>query len=360
MTILWLNLAIVFSLSFFTRYFAKPVYSSFSITSISYNKLFALATLVSLTLVAGLRSNIGDTYFYKYAYEINDFTWEQVKEKENIGFWILQMILKRFSEDPQILIFTTAAITNILIVLIFLKYSRQFELSTFVYITGGLYLVSMNGLRQVLTAAIVFTATRFIISGNFIAYALVVLFASTFHESALILLPIYFLVRFKPWSKATIMLLVVAVVIVIGFDQFSTILFSSLEETQYGHYKDFQEGGANVIRVAVFGAPLLVAFLGKEKLREIFPESDYIVNMSLIGLVFMIVSTQNWIFARFSLYFTLYQLVLVAWIVKLFKQKEQRLVYLGIIVFYFLFYYYESVISLNINYKSDYITFLSS
>ncbi|WP_226645675.1 EpsG family protein [Mesobacillus subterraneus] len=357
MTILWLNLAVVFVFSFFSRYFAKPAFSPVSITFISYNKIFALGALLSLAFVGGLRSNIGDTYFYKYAYELNEFTWDQVKEKENIGFWILQMFLKRISDDPQILIFTAAVITNVLIILIFLKYSRQFELSTYVYITGGLFLVSMNGLRQVLTAAIVFTATKFIISGNFFAYALIVLFASTFHESALILLPIYFLVRYKAWSKATIMLLVIAVVIVIGFDKFSTILFSSIENTQYSHYKDFQEGGANVIRVAVFGAPLFIAFLGRDKLREIFPESDYIVNMSLVGLVFMIVSTQNWIFARFSIYFTLYQLILIAWIVKLFNPKEQRFVYLGILVFYLLFYYYESVISLNINYKSDYINF---
>jgi len=360
MELLWLNLVIVFFFSFFARYFAAPVINGVSMTSISLNKIFVLGSLLSLALISGLRSNIGDTYFYKHAFEVNDFTWSQVKTQENIGFWIFQMILKHFSDDPQILVFITAAITNILIIFVFMKYSRQFELSTYVYITGGLYLVTMNGIRQSLTAAIIFMATRFIINGNFLAYALIVLFASTFHESALILLPIYFLVRYKAWSRATLMLLIIAVVIVIGFDQFSSILFSSLEDTQYGHYKDFQEGGANIIRVAVFGAPIIIAFFGREKLREIFPESDYIVNMSLIGLVFMIVSTQNWIFARFSIYFTLYQLVLVAWIVKLFKQKEQRLVYLGIIVFYFLFYYYESVISLNIDYKSDYITFLSS
>jgi transmembrane protein EpsG len=356
MEVLWLNLIIVFFFSFFARYIATPVNNA-SIPTISLHKIYVFGSVLTLALVSGLRSNIGDTYFYKHAFEVNDFTWEQVKNQENIGFWIFQMFLKRFSDDPQILIFTAAIITNILIIFVFSKYSRHFELSTFVYITGGLYLVTMNGIRQSLTAAIIFMATRFIISGNFFAYALIVLFASTFHESALILLPIYFLVRYKAWSKATLMLLVIGVVIVIGFDHFSSILFSSLEETQYGHYIDFQEGGANIIRVVVFGTPLIIAFFGRDKLRDIFPESDYIVNMALIGLVFMIVSTQNWIFARFNIYFELYQLILVGWIVKLFHEKEQRLVYLGIIVCYFLYYYYESVISLNIHYKSDYITF---
>jgi transmembrane protein EpsG len=357
MEILWLNLFIVFFFSVLARYFAKPALNTASITTISLHKIYVFGSLLALALVSGLRSNIGDTYFYKHAFEVNEFTWEQVKNQDNIGFWIFQMFLKRFSDDPQILILTTAVITNILIIYVFMKYSRNFEISTYVYITGGLYLVTMNGIRQSLTAAIIFMATRFIISGNFIAYALIVLFASTFHESALILLPIYFLVRYKAWSRATLMLLVIAVVIVIGFDQFSSILFSSLEDTQYGHYKDFKEGGANVIRVAVFGTPLIIAFFGREKLRAEFPESDYIVNMALMGFVFMIISTQNWIFARFSIYFELYQLILVGWVVKLFSEKEQRFVYLGLIVCYFLFYYYESVISLNIVYKSNYISF---
>jgi transmembrane protein EpsG len=356
MEILWLNLGVVFFFSFFARYYAK---TDINAISMGTNKIFALGAFLSLVLVSGLRANIGDTYFYKHSYENNDFTWDQIETMDSVGFGILQMILKRFSDDPQILIFTTAIITNIIIVYVFLKYSRHFELSTYVYITGGLYLVTMNGIRQSLTAAIIFMATRYIIKGNFIAYSLIVLFASTFHESALVLIPIYFLVRYRAWSRATLMLLLIAVVIVIGFDQFSSILFTSLENTQYGHYKGFQEGGANVIRVAVFGFPLFIAFLGRERLREIFPESDYIVNMALIGFVFMIVSTQNWIFARFNIYFELYQLILVGWIVKVFREKEQRFVYLGLIVCYFVYYFYENVISLNINYKSDYITFLS-
>ncbi|PFP29492.1 capsular biosynthesis protein [Bacillus sp. AFS073361] len=356
MTILWINLVFVFIFSLFARYFSTPGHISISLPFNRPNIIFSLLALMSLIFVAGLRSNIGDTYFYKHAYEVNDFSWNQISKQENVGFWLLQKILKNYSEDPQILIFTAAVITNALILFIFLKYSRMFELSIYVYITGGLYLVSMNGLRQVMTAAVIFTATKFLIEGNWFKYILVVLFAATLHESALVLIPIYFFVRYKAWSKATFILLFFAILIVLGFDQFSSILFSTIEDTQYGHYQNFQEGGANVIRVVVYAAPLIIAYFGREKLRLIFPESDYIVNMALIGLVFMIISTQNWIFARFSIYFNLYQLILVSWIVKLFREKDQRFVYYGLLVSYFLFYYYESVISLNIIYKSNYLS----
>ena len=72
------------------------------------------------------------------------------------------------------MIFTTALITNILIISVLYKYSRMFELSTYVYITGGLFLVSMNGIRQVLAAAIIFTATKYLINGNWVKYFLIV------------------------------------------------------------------------------------------------------------------------------------------------------------------------------------------
>ena len=354
MTQLWMNLALVFCLAYFARLVGVKIQTNTLVIS-RPNSFFVFGALASLVLVSGLRANIGDTYFYKHTYEINTFTWEFIQSQKDIGFGILQMLLKRISDDPQVLIFTTALITNTLIVIVLYKYSRMLELSLYVYITGGLFLVSMNGIRQVLAAAIAFTALKYIINGNLKRYILIILIASLFHQSALVLLPIYFLVQFKAWSKATVALLIFSVVIVIGFEQFSSLLFSAIEDTQYGEYEEFAEGGASVLRVAVFGAPILLAYIGKEKLREIFPQSDYIVNLCLIGLVFMIVSTQNWIFARFSIYFSLYQLLLVSWVVKLFRPRDEKMIYFAIILCYLAYYYFENVMNLNIDYRSDFL-----
>src|SRR5690625_3165787 len=266
------------------------------------------------------------------------------------------MVLKNYiTDDPQIMIFTAALITNVLIVIVFYNYSRFIELSLYVYITGGLFLVSMNGIRQVLAAAISFVAIKYLINGNFIKYSLIILLASTFHQSALILIPIYFLVRFKAWSKVTVTVIIVAVLAVIGFDQFSHLLFSALADTQYSGYEDFDEGGSNIIRTMVAGVPIFIAYLGRRELDDIFPDNDYIVNMAILGFVFMLISTQSWIFARVSIYFELYLLILVSWIVELFPKKDGKIIYYGIIVCYFLYYYYESVMNLNILYRSDYL-----
>lgn len=264
------------------------------------------------------------------------------------------MILKKLSEDPQILILATALITNMLIVLVLYKYSRMIEMSLFVYITSGLFLVSMNGIRQFLSASIIFAATKYIMDGNWKKFMIVIFLAATFHQSALIFIPIYFLVRRKAWTKSTFALLGIAMIVVVGYNQFSSLLFIALEDTQYGHYSDFSEGGASILRVLVYAAPLFIAYLGREKFRNIFPNSDYIVNICILNLIFMIIASQNWIFARFTIYFGLYNLILIAWVVKLVKERDQKFLYFGIFVFYLAYFYYEHVISLAISYKSNF------
>lgn len=101
--------------------------------------------------------------------------------------------------------------------------------------------------------------------------------------------------------------------------------------------------------------PLILAYIGRDRLREIFPKCDYIVNMALLGTVFMFISTQNWIFARFSIYFGLYQLILIAWVIKLFTKKDQKLIYYSILVCYFIYFVYEHLITLGIVYRSNYL-----
>ncbi len=97
MTLLWINLAIVFLCALSARYFAKLV----SITNsgltihIKPNKLLVFGALLSLILVSGLRAGIGDTFNYRNIFEKNDFTWEYITSEKDIGFGILQMIIKK-------------------------------------------------------------------------------------------------------------------------------------------------------------------------------------------------------------------------------------------------------------------------
>lgn len=352
MTIFWINLSFVYFFSFLSRYFSEPSVSGSDF--IRPNKFFVFVVMISLIMVSGLRINIGDTFFYMFEYANHDINWDYITTHKDMGFGIFQMILQEISSDPQILIFSAAIITNTLIVLVLFKYSRLFELSLFIFIASGMYLTSMNGVRQYIAAAIIFLSTKFLFEGKFFKFLLIILLAATFHLSALIFIPIYFIVRNKAWTSSTFILIILAIVFVIAFNQLSSLLFSLIQNTQYGDYRNFSEGGANFARVIINSVPLILAYFGRERLRELNKYSDIIVNLALFGVIFMLIATQNWIFARFSIYFGLYNLILISWLVKVFDSKSQRFIYFSIIIFYFSFYYYENVIILGTDYKSNF------
>lgn len=358
MTVMYANLALVFVLSYLARHFSyRPVHLYNKAFMAKPNKLLVIGVMISMVLVAGLQNNIGDTVYYMHSYNITTFNLETIKFEGDFGFNMYQMVLQSMSSDPQLLIFMTALITHVLIIAVFYNYVKLFELSVYLFIATGLYTVSMNGIRQFLAAAIIFTATKYLIEGHFKKFALVVLIASTIHTSALIFIPIYFVVRMKAWSKLTFILIAGAVLLIFAYNEFAELLFSTIESSQYGHYKDFEEGGSSWMRVLVYCVPLILAFFGREKLKRILPGSDVFVNLTMLNAIIVLIATQNWIFARFSIYFGLYNVVLIAWLVLLFRKRDQKLVYYAIILFYFVYFYYEQVISLGLRYGSNYINF---
>ena len=243
MTIMWLNFSLVYLFSFMSRLYSVPMPNT--LNRVMPNKLHVTLVVLCLVTVAGLQKNIGDTYFYMHSFKITEFTWQDIDFSGDFGFNIYQLLLQELSNDPQILIFATALITNLLIIIVLYKYSRMFEIAVYVYIAAGMFTTSMNGIRQYLAAAIVFLSTKHLLNGDFKKFALIILLASTVHKSALVLLPIYFVVRREAWTKVTFILLTLSIFIVMGFNVFSDMLFSALDKTQYGQYSNFAEGGAN-------------------------------------------------------------------------------------------------------------------
>lgn len=357
MGIFYFTLFVVYCCAFLARYFSIP--SSVGPTNIKTNKHFIIISTIILITVSGLRNNIGDTPVYIEVYKYIQFQWSTILSEKDFGFAVFQKLLQYISKEPQLLIFVTAFITNGIIVYTFYKYARLIDIALYVYVASGMYLVTMNGVRQYLAASFIFLATKYIFDGQFKKFLVIVIISSTIHQSALILIPIYFVIRRKAWTKMTLFMLSLTIIITISYSFFSEFFFQAIEETQYGEYAQFSEGGANIMRSFVSIIPLFIAYIGREKLNEIFPKSDYIVNLSIISLIFMIIAIQNWIFARFTIYFGIYEIILLSWIVKLFKEKDQKFIYFGILICYFIYFIYEYVISQNVQYRSDILLFLN-
>ena len=341
MEILLLNLGIVYICSLLTRVNVKE--KILETDSKKYNNIFIFIALVSLIAVSGFRYKVGTDYS-QYAEIYTVFAPNVViSEESEPGFMALCKFLTNYSMDPQIMFLVTSIINNLLIVLIIRKYSTKFELSMFLYITTFIYYSTMNGLRQWMAAVIIFSGYKYLLNRDFKIYLVFILIASTMHLSALIMIPVYFIVNNKTLSKQNLIIVVAFIIASFFYERFSDILFSILSNTSYSHYEEVMKtggDGVNPLRVAVYLTPLLVSLIYYKKINPTEDRKiDIMINLCILDTLIWILALNNIFFARLTFYFDLYFLFLIPRIVSMDTKEFHRLSYYAVICGYFLFSY---------------------
>lgn len=341
MNILLTNLVFVYIMSFFSR--INPKDRILEVDYRNYNKIFIIMALISLICVSGFRYKSG-TDFTNYTENFIYFNEESVKESGSIGFDLLVVFLRNISSDPQIMFLCTSIIINVLIVIILQKYSIKFELSMWLYITTFTYYSTFNGIRQWIAAAIVFLGIRYlIIDRKFIQYSIVVLIASAFHSSVLIMIPIYFIIDTKTISKRNLYIICGFMAAVFAYSKFIPILFTLLEGTQYAYYFDIMQdtsNGVNPLRVIVYFAPIFLYLLFNKDLN---PNNDIridrLVNLCVLGCLTMFLALKQVFFARLIYYFDLYYLLLIPMVINVTNKEYKRFLTYCVMIGYFAYSY---------------------
>lgn len=320
-----------------------------------YSNLYFYAFVtIFMALFSGLRWGIGDTPDYVHLYGLIGPGYDSNGGYEE-GFILLLRCLKSISDNPQLMIGFTGIVTTTLNLFVIRKYCKDayVEIAVFIYIASGYFLTTMNGIRQSLAAAILFSGTVLIIKKKFIPYLILCILVMQIHSSAFVLIPCYFIVRTEAWSKRIYELIAIFMVGLLLYDPLMNLVFGVLGNTKFSEYKNFNEGGANVLRVLVFLVPVILSFIKREELKRKWKYSNIFINMSLLSSLVMGFSLYNWIFSRFTIYFMPYTFILLAYEIKnCFKDAERRLFYYGVIVCYFIFFIYEYQISLNMVYTT--------
>lgn len=314
---------------------------------------FYIVIMIIFIVIAGCRDSIGDTGMYRHFYEqvITDTVGEGAYEK---GFIFFITILTKISPDSQLMLFVTSFITQGLIIWFLRKYSSYFELELFMYIASGYFVTTMNGVRQAMVAAIMLLGTRFLIERKFTPYLILCLLMSTIHTSALVMIPVYFIADKENWSKNFVQTIIIMIIVALFGGVIMKLIFKLLEGSKFGEYSQFGEGGSSIFRTIIAMVPIIFSYIQRDKLREIFPQCDVFVNLSIVNMLIMALSLYNWIFARMTFYFMPYTFVLLPYCIKSIDIKEyRRLIYYLFLIGYFAFMYREYVVSLGINYTSQ-------
>lgn len=306
-----------------------------------------------LVLWTAVRGNVADSGAYRRMfeeiptdiYEMDNYVRYIGKDE---GFYFLTGLIKKwFTKDVRIYFLLIGGLQAYLLFRLYRKYSEKYVISFFLFIASTDFVSWMfNGMRQFTAVTITLLAFEFLLEEKHLKAVLVVLLASLFHQSALLVIPFLFIVKGRAWNRNMVFFLLLALLAVIYTDRFTGILDNMLQDTQYKNavsdWMEWGDDGTNVLRVFVYAVPSLLALVGLRYIRE---ENDPVINictnMSVISVGFYIVSmfTSGIFIGRLPIYFSLYGYILLPWeIDHIFEAGSARLLYGIMIGAYMIFY----------------------
>ena len=329
-----------------------------------YYWLFAFIVFLPVILMTGFRDRwFTDTVFYVADYlempnDISSIPSYLNRVSKDKGFAVLSIILKSLLGDNFSLYLLTIAFLQGLIVLSFFrKYSTKYILSVFLFVASVDYLSWMsNGTRQFLAVTIILAATPLMLRDSkdgllkkYVPLFAVIVFASFFHQSALLMIPFVVIAQGKTWNKKTLLFILTILTAILFVGRFTSILDSALADTQYknvvSEYTQSGDDGTNPIRVLVYAIPTVFAFLARQKIKESNNKLiNLCVNMSILstGLYVISIFTSGIFMGRLPIYCSLYGYILLPWeIEEIFETETRKFVYPLMVVLYFCFYFYQ-------------------
>ncbi len=323
-----------------------------------WSPISAFILVIPYIYWAGMRNDYyGDTPFYRQTYLAIPRSWSEFPTYYNgltkdKGFSVLSFIIRQFAGDSDAAYFMIiAAIELIIFIAVLRMYSCNFWMSMFLFIASTEYMSwCHNGIRQFMAVMAVFAGTKWLAEKRYVPLILLILFASTFHQSLLIMIPIIFIVQGKAWNARAILAILLTIVIVVYIDQATDILDNALSNTQYSNmvtdWTEWEDDGMNPIRAFVYSIPMLLSIAGFHIIKE---ENDPLinicVNMSILTTALSVIAvlTSGIFIGRLIIDTAVYStFILLPWeIDNLFEESSKKLMRVFAVAGYLVYFYYQ-------------------
>ena len=319
---------------------------------------FAIFCVMPLIWWTATRTRwFGDTDFYINAYEALPSTFGEIPEhiknvEKDKGFSVLSILIKMvIGNNATFYLGILASIHIGALVVVFRKYSSNYIMALFLFVAATDYISWMhNGIRQFIAVVLIFAATGLILKKKYVPLIAIIFLASTIHGSAILMLPIVFIVQGKAWNKKTMIAICAFVLAIVFVDKFTNLLGEVLVDTQNTNVvSDWQGGGddgTNPIRVFIYSIPTLLSLIGYPFIKaEKNPVINLACNMAIISTMLYCLSavTSGIFIGRLPIYCSMYATgILLPWEVEnMFKQESTRIIKILMLGCFTGFYYYQ-------------------
>ena len=157
-------------------------------------RIFAIAAFLPLYLVYATQYSVHSDYDnYQIMYSLALAGKQSVRDP---AFLLLFRTLAKLELPFQCVYYVTYFFAFLLLAICIRDYSTDYSMSLVLFISA-FFMLGFYYIRQLMAVAIVFYAYRYTQGHNFLKYLILVLMASLFHTSALVMIPGYVLLHYR-------------------------------------------------------------------------------------------------------------------------------------------------------------------
>ncbi len=252
------------------------------------------------------------------------------------GFYFSVWVLSKFFYDPQFVFVLSGALFSVSVCRFIYKNCEDIVLGMHLYITLGLYVFMVQGLRQAVAMSICLFSIEFVKKRKLIPFALIVLLAMQFHQSAIVFLIVYFLYGLKLNALTGLGFTFGCGVLIVASDTL-VALGNDVFDREYGGTVD--SGG--FVAVAIYALVLLAALLfAKNKSRD--KNFCFFFYLTTLGFVFYLMRYFGALAVeRISFYFMFGQLAVLPSAFNSATSQDRKILKLAAYILSFLLFAYR-------------------
>ena len=272
------------------------------------DKIFLWIGSFILALLTGLRHPYtgSDTTNYIASFkQFRKLPWESVVDKAydyyEVGYRVVMKIIGYITDHENVFFTILALFFAYSLGRYITKNSKNRFMSLMLYFTVGAFYFQITGVRQALAMAILLFSFEYIKQRKLLKFLVIVFIASLFHQSALCIIPMYFLAYIK-------MNLISCAAFVFGGGIMcvysrSLVMFMQAIFDRYESYNDSGFEGGAIFVVIMYLITIIVSYMFMNSLEKQSEHNVFFFNMTFVSLLLYILRYFVMIAERVGFYY---------------------------------------------------------
>lgn len=310
-------------------------------------RIFEISVLLLLCIISGTRYNLGGTdYFvYKKAYSvvpmIRDFNFANIQNVYGTfgmekGYLFLNSLVKTMGLNFYGFTLLHSVIFYSCMYIGLKRYTKNFNYFLVVFLYKMFFYDTFISMRQSISMAIFFIAVQFIEKRKPIKYFALCILAFLFHNSAIILFPLYFINRIKISKKAFKIINIIGIIFLVlnitGIFVFNPSgivnkIFNSNQnamEKAEGYFDTNEK--ISIIHTLEYYLIAIIIYFNYDSIQNKNEHSNLILNMFVILMFIFTVMRGFVIITRIKDYFLWTYPIILYYLIENRKVKEKYLI----------------------------------